>query len=75
MNILCGLQTSLGEAVVAVLELGDKIYKNLNTGLQLVNFHLAAKVSMCIKSKPKWLLLSIQVKMKVLEIARWPYLP
>lgn len=45
--------------------------QNLSTGLLLVNFTLAAKVSMCIKSKPKWLLLSIQVKMKVLEIARW----
>lgn len=36
---------------------------------------MAVKVSMCIKSKPKWFLLSIQVTMTVLEIARWLHLP
>lgn len=70
MKILCRLQTSLGEAEVAILELGDRLTKTEHS-IAVGNFTLAAKVSMCIKSKLKWLFLSIQVKMKVLEIARW----
>lgn len=68
VKILCRLQTSLGEAEVAILELGDKLTK---PELNIAVGHLAAKVSMCIKSKPKWLFLSIQMKMQMLEIARW----
>lgn len=48
----------MGDAVV-ILEPGDRLTKGPNRPLKLVNFHPAAWVSMCIKSKPKWFFPSI----------------
>ena len=53
MKTLCRCKTSRGEAGAVILELGGQTYKGLNTGLKLVNFHSVARVSTCIKSKPK----------------------
>lgn len=40
-----------------------------------VSFHLAVEVSMCIKANLKGFLLAVQVRMQVLEIARWTHHP
>lgn len=60
----------LREVEVVILELGDRLTKTEHS-IAVGNCTLAAKVSMCIKSKSEWPFLSIQVKMKVLGIARW----
>lgn len=54
MKIPCRLQNKPGGGCGCLSGVGRQIYGSLSIALQLVNFHLAAQVSMCVKSKPKW---------------------
>lgn len=54
MRILFRLQNEPGRDRGYHSGVGRQTYKGLNTGLKLVNFHSAAGVSTCIKSKLKW---------------------